>query len=66
MRCPKLTTLGKQLAGVNRPLALAQANAVLSRIDLLCEVLRFSLNRLVRIFGRWFYCIFVIIDVNYS
>lgn len=28
-----------QLAGVNRPIALAQANAVLNRIDLLCEVI---------------------------
>ena len=27
-----------QLAGINRPIALAEANAVLSRIDLLCEV----------------------------
>ena len=27
-----------QLAGMNRPIALAQANAVLNRIDLLCEV----------------------------
>lgn len=27
-----------QLAGANKPIALAQANAVLSRIDLLCEV----------------------------
>lgn len=26
------------LAGVNRPIALAQANAVLNRIDLLCEI----------------------------
>lgn len=28
-----------QLAGTNRPVALAQANAILSRIDLLCEVM---------------------------
>jgi hypothetical protein len=28
-----------QLAGTNRPIALAQANAILSRIDLLCEVI---------------------------
>ncbi|KAJ9186009.1 hypothetical protein P3X46_005567 [Hevea brasiliensis] len=27
-----------QLAGINRPIALAQANAVLNRIDLLCEI----------------------------
>lgn len=27
-----------QLAGTNRPVALAQANAVLSRINLLCEI----------------------------
>lgn len=27
-----------QLAGLNRPIALAQANAVINRIDLLCEV----------------------------
>jgi hypothetical protein len=27
-----------QLAGMNRPIALAQANAVLNRIDLICEV----------------------------
>ncbi|KAK2968745.1 hypothetical protein RJ640_020381 [Escallonia rubra] len=31
------------LAGTNRPLALAQANAVLSRIDLLCEIAGASL-----------------------
>ncbi|XP_048324842.2 solute carrier family 40 member 3, chloroplastic isoform X3 [Ziziphus jujuba] len=31
------------LAGVNRPIALAQANAVLSRIDLLCEIAGASL-----------------------
>ncbi|KAF3454141.1 hypothetical protein FNV43_RR04588 [Rhamnella rubrinervis] len=31
------------LAGVNRPVALAQANAVLSRIDLLCEIAGASL-----------------------
>ena len=27
-----------QLAGPNRPIALAEANAVLNRIDLVCEV----------------------------
>lgn len=32
-----------QLAGVNRPIALAQANAILSRIDLLCEIAGASL-----------------------
>lgn len=32
-----------QLAGTNRPIALAQANAVLSRIDLLCEIAGASL-----------------------
>jgi len=26
------------LAGTNRPVALAQANAVLNRLDLICEV----------------------------
>ncbi|GMH07722.1 hypothetical protein Nepgr_009562 [Nepenthes gracilis] len=31
------------LAGTNRPIALAQANAVLSRIDLLCEIIGASL-----------------------
>ncbi|KAL9262302.1 Solute carrier family 40 member 3, chloroplastic-like protein [Drosera capensis] len=31
------------LAGINRPIALAQANAVLCRIDLLCEILGASL-----------------------
>ncbi|CAN4108919.1 unnamed protein product [Withania somnifera] len=31
------------LAGTNRPVALAQANAVLSRIDLLCEIVGASL-----------------------
>ncbi|KDP23393.1 hypothetical protein JCGZ_23226 [Jatropha curcas] len=31
------------LAGMNRPIALAQANAVLSRIDLLCEIAGASL-----------------------
>ncbi|KAL5565902.1 hypothetical protein UlMin_029066 [Ulmus minor] len=31
------------LAGLNRPIALAQANAVLSRIDLLCEIAGASL-----------------------
>ncbi|PON57615.1 Ferroportin [Trema orientale] len=31
------------LAGVNRPIALAQANAILSRIDLLCEIAGASL-----------------------
>ncbi|KAF7817976.1 solute carrier family 40 member 3, chloroplastic-like isoform X1 [Senna tora] len=31
------------LAGVNRPIALAQANAVLNRIDLLCEIVGASL-----------------------
>ncbi|KAK8545949.1 hypothetical protein V6N12_026757 [Hibiscus sabdariffa] len=31
------------LAGINRPIALAQANAVLSRIDLLCEIAGASL-----------------------
>lgn len=36
--CPKLELPCKQLAGVNRPIALAQANAILNRIDLLCEV----------------------------
>ena len=29
-----------QLAGTNRPIALAQANAVVNRIDLLCEVMK--------------------------
>lgn len=33
-----LSGLFPQLAGMNRPVALAQANAVLNRIDLLCEV----------------------------
>lgn len=28
-----------QLTGVNRPVALAQANAILNRIDLLSEVI---------------------------
>ncbi|KAF2324023.1 hypothetical protein GH714_006242 [Hevea brasiliensis] len=32
-----------QLAGINRPIALAQANAVLNRIDLLCEIAGASL-----------------------
>ncbi|PPD99900.1 hypothetical protein GOBAR_DD03080 [Gossypium barbadense] len=32
-----------QLAGINRPIALAQANAVLNRIDLLCEIAGTSL-----------------------
>ncbi|KAL8474962.1 hypothetical protein ACS0TY_031400 [Phlomoides rotata] len=32
-----------QLAGTNRPIALAQANAILSRIDLLCEMAGASL-----------------------
>ncbi|XP_075477432.1 solute carrier family 40 member 3, chloroplastic-like isoform X4 [Primulina tabacum] len=32
-----------QLAGTNRPIALAQANAILSRIDLVCEVTGASL-----------------------
>ncbi|XP_062004898.1 solute carrier family 40 member 3, chloroplastic [Rosa rugosa] len=32
-----------QLAGVNRPIALAEANAILSRIDLLCEIAGASL-----------------------
>ncbi|XP_010259256.1 PREDICTED: solute carrier family 40 member 3, chloroplastic-like isoform X2 [Nelumbo nucifera] len=32
-----------QLAGSNRPIALAQANAILSRIDLLCEIAGASL-----------------------
>jgi hypothetical protein len=27
-----------KLAGTNRPVALAQANAMLNRIDLICEV----------------------------
>ncbi|KVH92078.1 hypothetical protein Ccrd_005895 [Cynara cardunculus var. scolymus] len=36
-----LTTV--QLAGSNRPIALAQANATLSRIDLLCEIAGASL-----------------------
>ncbi|KAL1341402.1 hypothetical protein HN51_027880 [Arachis hypogaea] len=31
------------LAGMNRPIALAQANAILNRIDLLCEILGASL-----------------------
>ncbi|TYG58851.1 hypothetical protein ES288_D08G255500v1 [Gossypium darwinii] len=31
------------LAGINRPIALAQANAVLNRIDLLCEIAGTSL-----------------------
>ncbi|XP_065852930.1 solute carrier family 40 member 3, chloroplastic [Euphorbia lathyris] len=31
------------LAGINRPIALAQANAVLNRIDLLCEIAGASL-----------------------
>ncbi|KAG2695800.1 hypothetical protein I3760_07G029400 [Carya illinoinensis] len=31
------------LAGINRPIALAEANAVLSRIDLLCEIAGASL-----------------------
>ncbi|XP_022156388.1 solute carrier family 40 member 3, chloroplastic [Momordica charantia] len=31
------------LAGINRPIALAEANAVLSRIDLLCEIVGASL-----------------------
>ncbi|KAL8543501.1 hypothetical protein ACS0TY_004155 [Phlomoides rotata] len=31
------------LAGTNRPIALAQTNAILSRIDLLCEMARASL-----------------------
>ncbi|KAA8545260.1 hypothetical protein F0562_020044 [Nyssa sinensis] len=31
------------LAGMNRPIALAQANAILSRIDLLCEIAGASL-----------------------
>ncbi|KAL6278498.1 hypothetical protein ACE6H2_022099 [Prunus campanulata] len=31
------------LAGVNRPIALAQANAILNRIDLLCEIAGASL-----------------------
>lgn len=35
-----------QLAGTNRPIALAQANAVLNRIDLLCEVIAFSCHDL--------------------
>ena len=30
-----------QLAGTNRPIALAQANAAINRIDLLCEVTTF-------------------------
>ena len=34
----RLEFLCLQLAGINRPIALAQANAVLNRIDLLCEV----------------------------
>ncbi|GJY29383.1 reverse transcriptase domain-containing protein [Tanacetum coccineum] len=32
-----------KLAGTNRPIALAQANAILSRIDLLCEIAGASL-----------------------
>ncbi|KAF6143361.1 hypothetical protein GIB67_001305 [Kingdonia uniflora] len=32
-----------QLAGTNRPIALAQANAIISRIDLLCEIAGASL-----------------------
>jgi hypothetical protein len=39
-----------QLAGTNRPVALAQANAVLNRLDLICEVwfltLRFAYHHL--------------------
>jgi hypothetical protein len=33
-----------KLAGTNRPVALAQANAVLNRLDLVCEVQFFSLR----------------------
>lgn len=33
-----------KLAGTNRPVALAQANAVLNRLDLVCEVRLFSLG----------------------
>jgi len=33
-----------KLAGTNRPVALAQANAVLNRLDLVCEVRFFSLR----------------------
>lgn len=33
-----LKFLHVQLAGANRPIALAEANAVLNRIDLICEV----------------------------
>lgn len=29
-----------KLAGSNRPIALAEANAMLSRVDLLCEVIK--------------------------
>lgn len=36
--CPKILFSCEQLAGINRPIALAKANAVLNRIDLLCEV----------------------------
>jgi hypothetical protein len=35
-----------QLTGVNRPVALAQANAVLNRIDLLSEVFLYIYIRL--------------------
>lgn len=31
-----------KLAGTNRPIALAQANAINSRVDLLCEVSFFN------------------------
>lgn len=34
-----LFVYSQQLAGTNRPIALAQANATLSRIDLICEVI---------------------------
>lgn len=50
----------KQLAGVNRPIALAQANAILSRIDLLCEV---HANLMI-IFSCKFISVFVIRSSN--
>ncbi|KAL8459156.1 hypothetical protein ACS0TY_036573 [Phlomoides rotata] len=39
----RLSGLALGLAGTNRPIALAQANAILSRIDLLCEMAGASL-----------------------
>lgn len=48
-----------QLAGINRPIALAEANAVLSRIDLLCEVNGSSeLNFLFQIHVILIICLF--------